>query len=55
MITKRELNSEINILRSFGLTLEEIEGYLEFYKEIFKIEDFKYRRTQVLNTKRGLK
>lgn len=54
MITKRELNSEINILRGFGLTLEEIEGYLEFYKEIFK-KDFKYRRTQVLNTKRGLK
>lgn len=53
MITRKELNSEINILQNFGLTLKEIEGYLEFYREIFKIEDLKYRKIKLL--KRGLK
>ena len=40
-IGKKELEFELIFLQEFGLTPEELEGYLEFYNDIFDIEEYK--------------
>lgn len=53
-ITKKELELEINALKDFGLTSEEIEGYLEFYKDTFIIEEIKNKKVRVINSKKRM-
>jgi hypothetical protein len=51
-ITQKELEQELNSLRAFGLTQEELEGYVEFYKDTLEVEPVKGRKVRVLNSGR---
>jgi hypothetical protein len=49
-ITQQELDQELSALRAFGLTEEEIEGFVEFYQDTLEIGPHKEKRVCVLNT-----
>jgi hypothetical protein len=49
-ITQKELEQELNSLEAFGLTQEELEGYVKFYKDTLEVELIKKRKVQVLNS-----
>lgn len=53
-ITQKELEQELaklNSLKVFGLTQNELEGYIEFYKDTLEIEPTDGRKIWILNSR----
>ena len=50
-ITKKELSMELDSLKAFGLTREELEGFVDFCKYTLEMESSSKRRIRVLNGK----
>jgi hypothetical protein len=50
--TKKERELEVISLESFGLTSEEIEGYFDFYEDIWALERPKRRKIMIINSKK---
>jgi len=51
-ITQKELEQELISLKAFGLTIEELEGYVEFYEGTLEVEPVNKKIIWVLNTGR---
>ena len=50
--TKLERKIEFTTLQKFGILPEEVEGYFDFYENLWKSTKYKKRKIMIINSKK---